>query len=170
MVGTHKRLIVSVGAPGSGKSIWAGALAASVAGVVIVNQDTLKTKAKCVAAAAAALQEGKSVIVDATNSTEQVRAEWLQLAADTGAKSAAVLHAPGMRCSLHLNAFRGCCPFQHPGSSQEQRAVPSRILKSMHSSLRTPKAGEGFDLILEACEPPTQVQADSVKVMKMWLA
>ena len=45
-----------------------------------INQDTLKTVAKCLAAAKAALLSGKSVVVDSTNVDKKTRQQWIKLA------------------------------------------------------------------------------------------
>jgi bifunctional polynucleotide phosphatase/kinase len=45
-----------------------------------VNQDTLKTKAKCFQVARDSLGSGKSVIVDNTNSSQDTRLEWIAIA------------------------------------------------------------------------------------------
>lgn len=44
-----------------------------------INQDTLKTVAKCLSAARAALSSGKSVVVDSTNVDRKSRQQWIQL-------------------------------------------------------------------------------------------
>ena len=44
-----------------------------------MNQDTLKTKAKCLSFAQEALQCGHSVVVDSTNSTVESRRDWVAL-------------------------------------------------------------------------------------------
>jgi predicted kinase len=63
----------------SGKSSWAKKHLVS-SGYVWVNQDTLKTKEKCVAAAKSALESGKSPVIDNTNSDRATRALYIKLA------------------------------------------------------------------------------------------
>lgn len=45
-----------------------------------VNNDTLKTKEKCIKVCREALQEGKSVVIDNTNPTEDVRRLYINIA------------------------------------------------------------------------------------------
>ena len=59
-------LVVMVGWPGSGKSTIAQRFMVPK-GYVWVNQDTMKTPAKCLKAVEEALANGKSVVVDNTN-------------------------------------------------------------------------------------------------------
>lgn len=91
-------VVVMVGAPACGKSTIARALCAlpaayghsgvaasadSVVGAAAyewVNQDTLKTKEKCAAAVAAALKQGRNVVVDNTNPTAETRALYTRAA------------------------------------------------------------------------------------------
>ena len=49
-----------------------------------MNQDTLKTKEKCVKVAREAIEEGKSVVVDNTNPAPDVRKLYLALAKEQG--------------------------------------------------------------------------------------
>ena len=53
---------------------------------VHVNQDALKTVAKCLAAARTALSSGQSVVVDSTNVDKKTRQQWVQLAQECGVK------------------------------------------------------------------------------------
>ena len=53
-------------------------------GYVHVNQDTLKNKERCVKATAEALQAGKSVVVDNTNPSAELRALYVQHAKKAG--------------------------------------------------------------------------------------
>lgn len=59
-----QEVVVFVGSPGSGKSSF---FRGHMDGYVHVNNDTLKTKKKCLNVAEAALKEGKSCVIDNTN-------------------------------------------------------------------------------------------------------
>jgi len=72
-----QELVLLMGNPGSGKSTTAAALAAK--GYVHVEQDLLKTKEASLKAVQAALKTGKSVIVDATHSSETNRQPYQSL-------------------------------------------------------------------------------------------
>jgi len=53
-------------------------------GYLRVNQDTLGSADKCLAAARAALLNRRSVCVDNTNMDAKMRARWVQLAREAG--------------------------------------------------------------------------------------
>ena len=72
-----QELVLLMGNPGSGKSTTATALAAK--GYVHVEQDLLKTKEASLKAARAALKTGKSVVIDATHSSETNRQPYQSL-------------------------------------------------------------------------------------------
>ncbi len=171
LMGASPCVFVSVGGPGSGKSTWAAAVCQDLpeAKLVIVNQDTLRTKSKCLSVAREALEAGCSVIVDATNVSCQVRSDWIQLAQSLSARSVALLFPSDVQRAMHLNAFRGSCPFSMPCGATEQRYVPSRALRSLQPT-GPPPQGE-FDLTLAVAEPAL-VQTDSRtgKVMRMFLS
>lgn len=72
-----KEMIIFVGSPGSGKStFWKTHLS----DYVRVNNDTLKKKEKCLAAAKDACSQGKSVVIDNTNPDASTRAEYIKIA------------------------------------------------------------------------------------------
>ncbi len=76
--GTHPEIVVLVGPPAAGKSTLSTTLLHKYSRV---NQDLLKTKKKCLDAAAAFLAAGKPVVIDATNKDASTRRDWIDLAA-----------------------------------------------------------------------------------------
>lgn len=72
----HPEIVVFVAPAASGKS----SLAASFIGHQRINQDSLKTVDKCIAVATLALSAGKSVVIDSTNLTPDIRRHWVELA------------------------------------------------------------------------------------------
>lgn len=71
-------LVIFVGSPASGKSTYFYRHFRP-AGYEWVNQDTLKTRPKCLSVVEASLLEGRSVVVDNTNPSREVRREYLEL-------------------------------------------------------------------------------------------
>ena len=69
-----------VGFPGSGKSFFCQEYIVP-AGYRHVNRDTLGSWQKCVAATKAALEAGKSVVVDNTNPDPESRLRYIEVAA-----------------------------------------------------------------------------------------
>ncbi|KAI8819324.1 polynucleotide kinase 3 phosphatase-domain-containing protein [Fimicolochytrium jonesii] len=76
---SQPEIIVFVGCPASGKSTFAKRHLVPH-GYVQVNQDTLKTRDKCIKVAEESLLAGKSVIVDNTNPDPATRKLYFQLA------------------------------------------------------------------------------------------
>jgi bifunctional polynucleotide phosphatase/kinase len=69
-------MILMVGFPASGKSTIAKYISDTY-DYSIINQDTLKTKAKCIKMAKEYMKENKNFIIDATN---PIRDEWINMA------------------------------------------------------------------------------------------
>lgn len=113
-------------------------------------QDTLKTKARCLKAAKAALQAGRSVVVDATNRDVKTRKAWVQLAEEHVRRAWAAVGAGGgvtahsippqnvparaivfkvskEQC-FHCNEFRFCDPH-----TDDRRKVPAMVIHSVRS-------------------------------------
>lgn len=72
-------LVLFCGSPGAGKSTFFWQRMQPL-GYERVNQDTLKTRDKCMKVATQLLEEKKSVVVDNTNADIDTRAVWIQLA------------------------------------------------------------------------------------------
>ena len=72
-------MIIFCGSPGAGKSTFYWRHLQPL-GYERVNQDTLKTRDKCMKVAAQHLSEGRSVAVDNTNAEIETRAVWISLA------------------------------------------------------------------------------------------
>jgi bifunctional polynucleotide phosphatase/kinase len=73
----NKTLIVMCGFPGSGKSTY---VKANLKKFVRVNQDTLKTKDKCVKVCKENMEKNKNIVIDNTNASTEIRKLYLDLA------------------------------------------------------------------------------------------
>jgi len=72
-------MLILVGPPAAGKSTFCNRYLVPN-GYERINMDTLKTKAKCKAAAKKALDSGKSVVIDNTNPSEEARSLYIEMA------------------------------------------------------------------------------------------
>jgi len=135
---TSLTLILCVGPPGSGKSSLA---TEQFPMCERVNQDTLKTKSKCVKACEDALKAGKSVIVDNQNTSPSDRAPYLALAKKYNASSIAVhIDVPKEMC-FHLNSYR----LLNPASKHHRdERVPDMVIHSFYKNVKLPTVSEGF--------------------------
>ena len=96
-------VIVMVGPPGSGKSRLARHLS-ETRGFTVVNQDVLKTLAKCKTVMKAALTRGEGVVVDRTNGIMADRASFLELAGSASVR--AVVFEVSKDFCFHMGRFR----------------------------------------------------------------
>ena len=132
-----------VGPPASGKSTFCEDFFADYERV---NQDTLKTFAKCKKAAKGMIQNGKSVVIDNTNGSvevriAQIRRKWIDLASELKVPIRAVVLDVSKPLAEHLNAFRSI------GLSGDGRYVPTVAINMFFSRYKTPKKEEGFQRI-----------------------
>jgi bifunctional polynucleotide phosphatase/kinase len=134
-------LLLLVGPPASGKSTFAQKYLVPK-GYVHVNQDTLKTKEKCLAAVREALKQGKSVVVDNTNPDPKVRSEYLSAAKSHGAIPVrAFVFAASTEICEHNAKFRA---FSTKGQANERGLIPSVVFNTFRSKYKAPEVKEGF--------------------------
>jgi bifunctional polynucleotide phosphatase/kinase len=72
-------IVLFVGSPGAGKSSWYKRYLEPL-GYKRINQDTLRTRDKCLKVAAEHSSGGLSVAIDNTNADPEVRSKWIELA------------------------------------------------------------------------------------------
>jgi len=131
-------LIILIGSPGSGKST---VCARYFSNYVHVNQDTLKTKQKCMEMCKKSLTDGKSAIVDAQNKKTDLRAEWIQFGKHHGAKSIrCVFIDMPKEFSMHMNRVRSHC---------NEKSIPKIVINMFYKQLDNPTVKEGFDDIIK---------------------
>jgi bifunctional polynucleotide phosphatase/kinase len=142
-------LIILVGSPASGKSFFCETF---IPAFVHINQDTLKTVAKCKSAAKRALDENKKVVIDNTNPMASSRKLYLDLA--NGKKTACVWFQTEKEVCEHNNAFREygpCIKALKQGDTITEETygkhVPAIAMHSFWKNLEPPTKEEGFDHI-----------------------
>jgi bifunctional polynucleotide phosphatase/kinase len=135
-----KEMVIMVGYPGSGKSYIAKKLKIDF-DYEVINQDTLKTKAKCVSTAKKAMVEGKSLVIDRTNSSINDRAEWVDLAKKNNYTSRIIYMTTSKDISMHNNHYRNLV--------YNTNVVPKIVYNKFGSSFETPNIKEGVKEVME---------------------
>ncbi|CAO3667039.1 unnamed protein product [Umbelopsis ramanniana] len=137
----HQEVILFVGYPASGKSTFAHKHLVPK-GYVYINQDTLKTRDKCVAACRAALEEGKSAVIDNTNAEKFTREYYIKAAKASNAKIRCFWFTASRELAEHNNSYRAY------NAGEGGRELLSRMVFQMFSSkFQEPTASEGYEEI-----------------------
>ncbi|OAD78705.1 hypothetical protein PHYBLDRAFT_107877, partial [Phycomyces blakesleeanus NRRL 1555(-)] len=139
-LGPKPHVVVFVGCPASGKSRFAKKYLVPK-GYIYVNQDTLKTRNKCVAVAKEAIEEGKSVVIDNTNPEASTRALYIRLAKNAGVSVHCLYFTADEHLSRHNNYYRALNP------PHDREVLGDIVFRTYKAKLQEPKESEGFDTI-----------------------
>ncbi len=147
-------LFILIGAPGSGKSTEVAKLEKSVPNNIIVSSDTLRAKfgsdendqsvtpkvfSYIKRMLPVFLNDGKNVILDATNMTVRDRKEYIDMAKQNGSKVVGIAFERDKATLLDRNKKRG---------DAGGRNVPEFVIDKMLAKYQKPTSAEGFDKIL----------------------
>lgn len=133
-------LIINVGYPGCGKTTYTKRHLLHH-GIVHVNQDTLKTPAKCLKACENALKSGKSCVIDNTNMTTTHREKFMVLGKKYGASVRCLWFKCPLEHAVHNNRYRNAI------SNGKCELIPMVSYYTMRKKFQSPKMDEGFDNI-----------------------
>ncbi|KAI8634465.1 DNA kinase/phosphatase Pnk1 [Xylariaceae sp. FL1651] len=142
---TNKQdIVLFCGPPGAGKSTFYWKYLKPL-GYERINQDTLKSRAKCFKAAAEFLDNRSSIVIDNTNPDAEGRQEWIKLALKHNVPIRCVwFKIPKALCE-HNDIVRALNRTMNP----EARApLPALAFNGFFSRLREPTVKEGFQDIL----------------------
>ncbi|KAI9723474.1 MAG: hypothetical protein M1828_004204 [Chrysothrix sp. TS-e1954] len=143
---SKQEVVLFVGLPASGKSTFYFSSMKSL-GYERINQDTLKTRERCLKKCAELIADGRSVAVDNTNIDRATRAHWVQLAKSLGVPIRCVNFSASPELCRHNDAVRAL----NKGSwNPEQRVrLPHNLAFSFASRYEEPVMEEGFQSITE---------------------
>ena len=131
-----KQIIIMVGYPGSGKSSVAKNICANT-NFVLIQGDVHKTSAKMIKAALPSVQEGKSIIFDATNSSCKKRAEYMVFAKKHNYEALCIHVATPLDVAYKRNKLR-----------DDDKQVPKIAYSVYTKHYEAPSTDEGFGLIV----------------------
>lgn len=136
LISDKQELVICVGYPASGKSSFVKKNLVEK-GYVYVNQDTLKTRDKCVKACKEALDAKKSVVIDNTNPEASTRALYLRLAKDANIPTRCFYFGDNEDLAQHNNYYRAL---------YKNGKEPLSILayRSFKSKFQEPTVKEGY--------------------------
>lgn len=145
----QQEVILLIGPPGSGKSVIAKRIEKEW-GYIRINQDLLGKKEKVDSMLANTLEEGKSVILDSTNSDTKRRREQITIAQNyfKSAKKPIVIRAFIMNGNLSVNDQKILA--EHLNAIRERKGlsrVPQIGVRIYYKNYTAPTEDEGFTQI-----------------------
>ncbi len=155
-------MILFVGPPASGKTTFTKRNLLPF-NYVHVNRDTLATQDKCLKTMAAALAEGKSVVIDNTNPAKAVRSDYINLAKKSGVEH--------IRCFKMNTEIELCYHLNYVRQNQSKgkiRRVPDVGYNTYKSRYEEPDTSEGFTEILQIEFSPEFDSEENEKIFKQW--
>ncbi|KAK4683660.1 bifunctional polynucleotide phosphatase/kinase, partial [Tremellales sp. Uapishka_1] len=139
---TEVELVLFVGPPASGKTSFFRRHFADR--YEHVNQDTLKTRDRCLSVAEHFLRAGKAVVVDNTNRNRATRAHWIQLAEKMNVSVRLFHFICPIELAKHNSMYRGC---YGPADEPARTPLPMSAFFTYTAAFEKPTADEGFDEI-----------------------
>lgn len=154
-------VIILVGVPGSGKSSFCKNHLVS-AGYEVINQDTLKSRQKCVKRCDECLKDKKKVVIDNTNGKPEDRAHYIKLAKTHKVKCRCFVMATTFTHAEHNIKFRELLDPSHAKISR-------MVLNNFKKYYKKPALSEGIHEIVTVNFIPTFRNMDEKALYGMYL-
>ncbi len=137
-------IVLFIGPPAAGKSTFYRRYLETL-GYERVNQDTLKTRDRCLKVAEEFLEKGQSICVDNTNADIVTRKYWFDLAKKRDSLVTGVLFTASISLCQHNNFTRSL-----GGLGPEKRTtLPREAFASFTRRYEEPKLQEGFAAVFD---------------------
>ncbi|PCH38769.1 PNK3P-domain-containing protein [Wolfiporia cocos MD-104 SS10] len=137
-------IVLFVGYPSLGKSSFYREHF-EPAGYVHINQDTLRTRDKCVKAAQEAVQEGKSCVVDNTNRNAETRKHYVDLAKRLRLPIRCFMFNGSMELAWHNNLYRAFnLPPSRAAKEPKRELLPYSAFTSFRAQFEEPTLEGGY--------------------------
>jgi bifunctional polynucleotide phosphatase/kinase len=137
-------MVIMVGYPASGKSSISRILNQTYL-YEIINQDTLKTKLKCLKYATELLKNKKSIVVDNTNVNRETRKDWIDLANEHNYTVRLILLLVTKEVAEHNNIYRYLTTDKY---------ISSIVYNKYKSKYEEPSCDEGIKEIIKVKNIP----------------
>ena len=135
-----REMVLLIGFQGSGKSTYSDDIV-NTHNYVRINQDTLKTKSKCLKETEKQLGLGLSVIIDNTNSSKTTRSEYIKVAQKYGYKVRCILFDVSLDFAMHNATYRMY--------KYDKDMIPSIAYHMYKKNYAEPVEEEGIDEIIK---------------------
>ncbi|KAI2602338.1 PNK3P-domain-containing protein [Hypoxylon sp. NC1633] len=143
---TNKQdVVLFCGPPGAGKSTFYWRHLRPL-GYERVNQDTLKSRAKCFKVAADLLDRSNSVVIDNTNPDAGGRKEWIEFAQKHDVPIRCIWFKVSKALCEHNDVVRA---LNKPLNPEDRMALPALAFNGFFSRFMEPKVKEGFQDVAE---------------------
>ncbi|KAG6813109.1 hypothetical protein H0H92_013963 [Tricholoma furcatifolium] len=144
---SEQELVLFVGYPCLGKSTFYRQHF-EPAGYVHINQDTLKTRDKCIKEAKKALEEGKSCVVDNTNRDIATRRYYVKVAKELDIPTRCFYFTGSIELAWHNNLYRAFnLPPSIAASEPKRELIPYTGFAGFRSNFEQPDIEEGYTQI-----------------------
>jgi len=132
-----KEVILMVGYPGSGKTFLAKKFIESK-NYIYINQDSQKTKAKCMKEFKNNLELNKNIVVDNLNYSKKIRSEYIVLAQKYNYEIRCIVLNTSKELSKHNMMYRFYI------SNGESKIIPEIVYNNYRSKYELPDSNEGI--------------------------
>lgn len=155
-------VVIMCGSPASGKSTFYWNRLRPL-GFERVNQDTLKTRDKCLKVAASLLADTKSVAVDNTNADPETRSVWVKLATSHHIPIRCIYFTAPPKLCEHNDAVRALANTSDL-NPEKRTLLPHSAFAGFGARFKEPKIKEGFEEIVRVeFEVSEQVYPEQIR-------
>ena len=114
---------------------------ANKSGYIIINQDTLKTKSKCLKQTKINLTEKKNVVIDSLNYTNKMRQDYIKMAKEYNYYVHVIHITNDMELCSHMNNYR------YHKSKGVKKLIPKVVFFKMRKNFEEPLLEDGINQI-----------------------
>jgi bifunctional polynucleotide phosphatase/kinase len=133
----NKELIIIIGFPGSGKSTFFNKYVEPFE-YIRINQDTLKTKNKCISETEKYMIINKNIVIDSLNYTKKIRKQYINIANKYNYNIRCIVLKTSFEISKHNMLYR------YYKSNGIESKIPDLVYNKMKKNLELPDINEGI--------------------------